>query len=125
MLVEKQVLRKQTRAVSVLRGSDGSYNNTLAMVVLVRIIAPSYICHNLVLFGMSSVLIDDREKLKDDWEKAGGTFILHTSAKSTLDALRELGILLLQEDKVGNGVSAKESTADTQCLISNADEAKS
>jgi hypothetical protein len=78
-----------------------------------------------VVFEMCSVLIDDREKLKDDWEKAGGTFILHTSARSTLDALGRLGILPLLEVKVGDGDSAKESAVDNQCSLSNLDEEKS
>jgi hypothetical protein len=72
---------------------------------------------------MSSVLIDDREKLKNDWEEAGGTFILHTSARSTLDALSQLGILPLQADTVGDGDSTKESAIDNHCTISNVDEA--
>lgn len=39
------------------------------------------------------VLIDDRLKLKHEWEKKGGTFIHHTDAESTISALREMGIL--------------------------------
>ena len=70
-------------------------------------------------------MIDDREKLKDDWEKAGGTFILHTSARSTLEALRQLDILPVQENKVVDGNSAKESLVDSQCSSLNVDEAKS
>ena len=39
------------------------------------------------------VLIDDRLKLKHEWEKNGGTFVHHTDAASTLSVLREMGIL--------------------------------
>ena len=41
----------------------------------------------------TSVLIDDREKLRQDWEAAGGIFIWHTSTQSTLEQLRKKGIL--------------------------------
>ena len=37
-----------------------------------------------------SVLIDDRKKNIDAWESAGGIGILHTSAKETIEALKEL-----------------------------------
>ena len=37
-----------------------------------------------------SVLIDDRKKNIDAWENAGGIGILHTSAKETINALKEL-----------------------------------
>jgi hypothetical protein len=40
-----------------------------------------------------SVLIDDRKDLQDDWEAAGGIFILHTDTVSSLQQLREKGIL--------------------------------
>ncbi|KAL3770257.1 hypothetical protein ACHAWO_009571 [Cyclotella atomus] len=39
------------------------------------------------------VLIDDRLKLKVEWEKQGGTFVHHVDAESTLTVLREMGIL--------------------------------
>jgi hypothetical protein len=45
------------------------------------------------------VLIDDRLKLKQDWEKKGGTFIHHTNAESTLSILREMGILSSSSDE--------------------------
>jgi hypothetical protein len=41
-------------------------------------------------------LIDDREKLREGWEKAGGIFVLHTSARSTLDKLRRRRILPIE-----------------------------
>jgi hypothetical protein len=37
-----------------------------------------------------SVLIDDREKARAEWERVGGVFILHTSAESSLRQLNEL-----------------------------------
>lgn len=36
------------------------------------------------------VLIDDRLKAKEPWEAAGGTFILHTSAAASVQALEAL-----------------------------------
>jgi hypothetical protein len=41
-------------------------------------------------------LIDDRDKLREAWEKAGGIFILHTSTRSTLDKLRQCGVLPIE-----------------------------
>jgi len=37
------------------------------------------------------VLVDDREKARAGWEAAGGTFILHTSAATSIAALADLG----------------------------------
>lgn len=42
---------------------------------------------------MGAVLIDDRESLARDWEMRGGIFVHHTSTKTTLKQLKELGIL--------------------------------
>ncbi|MFP4509023.1 MAG: hypothetical protein ACOC4I_06030 [Spirochaetota bacterium] len=39
------------------------------------------------------VLVDDREKLRESWEAAGGVFILHTDADSSIAALTEAGVL--------------------------------
>jgi hypothetical protein len=39
------------------------------------------------------VLVDDREKLRETWEEAGGHFVHHTSAKETIKELRKLGII--------------------------------
>lgn len=39
------------------------------------------------------VLVDDREKYRPQWETAGGTYILHTSARESLAALKELGVI--------------------------------
>lgn len=44
------------------------------------------------------VLIDDRMKLKVEWEKQGGTFVHHTDAESTLTVLREMRIISSNED---------------------------
>lgn len=41
--------------------------------------------------GPGAVLVDDREKARDPWEAAGGTFILHTGAGSSIRALMQLG----------------------------------
>jgi len=41
--------------------------------------------------GQTMVLVDDRLKVQAAWEDAGGTFILHTSAASSIAALRDLG----------------------------------
>ncbi len=38
-----------------------------------------------------AVLVDDREKARAPWETAGGTFVLHTGAKTSIAALKELG----------------------------------
>lgn len=39
------------------------------------------------------ILIDDRLKLKEDWEKKGGIFIHHTSAAASLQMLKEQGVI--------------------------------
>lgn len=38
------------------------------------------------------ILVDDTEKKITDWNRAGGTGILHKSAQATISRLRELGI---------------------------------
>jgi len=43
------------------------------------------------------VLIDDRLALKDEWEKAGGLFIHHTSTQRTLAMLQEKGVLHVEK----------------------------
>lgn len=40
-----------------------------------------------------SVLIDDRESLREAWENAGGIFIHHIDTKTTIQKLKEYGIL--------------------------------
>ena len=42
---------------------------------------------------LQAVLVDDRPKYREAWEEAGGVFITHTSAQSSLEALRALGVL--------------------------------
>ncbi len=49
--------------------------------------------HEITPDGVSPVLVDDREKLKEAWEEAGGVFILHTDAESSLQKLRDAGVL--------------------------------
>lgn len=39
------------------------------------------------------VLVDDRDKYRDRWEKGGGLFVHHTSAGTSLEELRLLGFL--------------------------------
>lgn len=46
-----------------------------------------------------SVLIDDRESLRENWEGAGGIFVHHVNADTTLKKLKDLGIV----DKVPSG----------------------
>ena len=41
--------------------------------------------------GPGRVLVDDREKAREPWEAAGGRFILHRSAASSITALAALG----------------------------------
>ena len=39
------------------------------------------------------VLVDDITKYQHLWEQSGGTFVLHTSAESTIQQLKELGVI--------------------------------
>jgi len=41
--------------------------------------------------GPGHVLVDDRVSLRAAWADAGGTFVHHTDAASSIDALRSLG----------------------------------
>jgi len=41
--------------------------------------------------SMVPVLVDDRIKLKESWEEAGGIFIHHTNSRQSIQALKELG----------------------------------
>jgi len=40
------------------------------------------------------ILIDDRTKYIKQWEKAGGTYIIHKNAKNSIDKLISMGVLL-------------------------------
>ncbi|MCD6342475.1 MAG: hypothetical protein J7L76_01685 [Spirochaetaceae bacterium] len=40
------------------------------------------------------ILIDDRLKIKEPWEAAGGIFILHLSAAGSIEELKGLGFLI-------------------------------
>lgn len=39
------------------------------------------------------VLVDDREKYRHLWEQAGGVFVHHADARSSIEALRALGYI--------------------------------
>jgi len=41
----------------------------------------------------SAILIDDREFLRDQWEKSGGIFVHHTSTLNTLKQLQSIGLI--------------------------------
>ena len=43
--------------------------------------------------GKDCILIDDQEKNIREWERAGGTGILHVSAEQTMEELKKLGLL--------------------------------
>jgi hypothetical protein len=43
---------------------------------------------------LDSILIDDNEDLKENWESRGGIFVHHTNTERTLRKLKEHGILL-------------------------------
>jgi hypothetical protein len=60
----------------------------------------------------SRVLIDDRKDLQDDWEAAGGIFILHTDTVSSLQQLREQGIIKPQLDANVHVETPKDKEAD-------------
>lgn len=40
--------------------------------------------------GQGDVLVDDREKARQPWEKAGGLFVLHESPEASLAAITEI-----------------------------------
>lgn len=41
--------------------------------------------------GPGHVLVDDRERTRESWERAGGTFIHHVNAAQSIAALKALG----------------------------------
>lgn len=46
-----------------------------------------------ILPGTQALLIDDREKLRDSWEDAGGFFLHHTTTLNTLHKLSSYNII--------------------------------
>jgi len=40
----------------------------------------------------NSILIDDMPRTIEEWDSGGGIGILHTSANSTIDKLKQLGL---------------------------------
>ena len=42
--------------------------------------------------SLTPLLIDDREKTKEQWERMGGIFILHRDAETTIAELQKLGL---------------------------------
>uniref|UniRef100_A0A7S4QJE6 Uncharacterized protein n=1 Tax=Ditylum brightwellii TaxID=49249 RepID=A0A7S4QJE6_9STRA len=53
----------------------------------------------------TSVLIDDRESLADEWKNSGGIFIHHTKTERTLELLKKQGILSPAIEKVNYSLS--------------------
>lgn len=49
--------------------------------------------HKSVYCQPSDVLVDDRDHYRHLWEQAGGVFIMHTSARSSIEALTKHGLL--------------------------------
>jgi len=48
--------------------------------------------------GRTPVLVDDRERLRESWERMGGIFVHHTDAESTLRALESVLGRSLRDD---------------------------
>jgi hypothetical protein len=44
-------------------------------------------------FFFLSILIDDRDSLRETWEQAGGVFVHHVDAETTIQKLKDHGIL--------------------------------
>lgn len=42
--------------------------------------------------GETPVIVDDRDRIREGWEAAGGIFIHHSDAESSIEALKALGI---------------------------------
>ena len=47
----------------------------------------------MLLCRCARILIDDRIDLKQDWEDAGGVFVHHVDAETTIQTLRSMGVL--------------------------------
>ena len=61
--------------------------------------------------GPGRVLIDDRVKFGEKWNKAGGIFIHHTDTESTIEKMMEKGILIQGRLKKGD-TRASSSSGD-------------
>ena len=61
-------------------------------------------CAYCPLCPPGSILIDNRQVLKDGWEAVGGIFILHRDAKSTIRELKRLGVLPYGQVPMGTGL---------------------
>lgn len=48
---------------------------------------------DMLLPGQRALLVDDRARTQAPWEEAGGVFVLHQDAASSIEALRALGVL--------------------------------
>ena len=55
----------------------------------------------LIISPLSSILIDDRIDLKENWEAAGGIFIHHVNTETTIRKLCDLGVIT--KDQIANG----------------------
>jgi hypothetical protein len=63
------------------------------------------LARNKVLYCTpGDVLVDDQDRYRSKWEKAGGVFIHHTSAKDSLAALKKLGMLGTRRGVTGSFV---------------------
>ena len=107
--VELKDVTKSYGAVGVIRGIDLS----IADGEFVVFVGPSG-CGKSTLLRMiagleeistGDVLIDDRAKYRHLWEEAGGIFIHHTSASSSIEALRQLEILPSAKSAPAQGIS--------------------
>lgn len=55
----------------------------------------------MIISPLSSILIDDRIDLKENWEAAGGIFIHHVNTERTIRKLCDLGVIT--KDQIANG----------------------
>ena len=66
-----------------------------------------------------SILIDDRIKLKQTWENAGGIFIHHINTNQTLTQLSDLGILRSKRTKKSGREATSRTIATTNSTVSS------
>ena len=59
--------------------------------------------------GPGRVLIDDRVKFGEKWNKVGGIFIHHTDTESTIEKMMEKGILIQGRLKKGDTRTSSSS----------------